>query len=107
MSHLVAIYLLNESLQGGHPGRCEMAVLEEDPPAPVHGLPHHGLGTRPLSLPQGNGGQLLMELHLDITKWYSQFLLRSNLFFSPISDCTGLYFKVIIRYTSLMYIDCS
>ena len=62
--HLVSIHLLNQPLQRGHPGRSQMAVLEEDPPPSVHGLPHHGFSARTLTLPQGDSRELLVELHL-------------------------------------------
>lgn len=47
-AHLIGIDVLDEALQGWHPARCQVAVLEEDPLAPLYGAVHHGLCARAL-----------------------------------------------------------
>lgn len=46
--HLVRIDVLDETLQGWHPTWCQMAVLKEDPLAPLYGAAHHGFCPRAL-----------------------------------------------------------
>lgn len=46
--HLVRIDVLDETLQGWHPAWCQMAVLKEDPLAPLYGAAHHGFCPRAL-----------------------------------------------------------
>ena len=61
--NLVGVYVLNKLFKGGHPGRSQMAVLEEDPSSSLHGGSHHGFSTGTLSLSQGDSRQLFGELH--------------------------------------------
>lgn len=48
MAHLVRIDVLDETLQGWHPAWCQVAVLKEDPLAPLYGVAHHGFSPRAL-----------------------------------------------------------
>lgn len=46
--HLIRTDVLNEALQGWHPAWCQVAVLEEDPLAPLDRAAHHGFCPRAL-----------------------------------------------------------
>lgn len=59
MAHLVRIDVLDETLQGWHPARCQVAVLKEDPLAPLYGAAHHGFCPRALEDGNIERGQLL------------------------------------------------
>lgn len=48
LAHLVGIDVLNEALEGWHPAWGQVAVLEEDPLAPLYGTAHHGFCPRAL-----------------------------------------------------------
>lgn len=46
--YLVRVDMLDEALQHWHPARCQVAVLKEDPLAPLYGAAHHGFRPRAL-----------------------------------------------------------
>lgn len=54
--HLIRVDVLDEALQGWHPAWCQVAVLEEDPLAPLYGTAHHGFCPRALGA-EGRGGK--------------------------------------------------
>lgn len=52
-SHLAGVNGLDESLQRGHPAGGQVAVLEEDPVALLHGTVQHGFSTGALQRHRG------------------------------------------------------
>mmetsp|Transcript_14245 Transcript_14245/g.33969 ORF Transcript_14245/g.33969 Transcript_14245/m.33969 type:complete len:277 (-) Transcript_14245:1322-2152(-) len=56
--NLFRVLLIQQPLQSGHPGRCQVTILEENPSTVLRSDVHESFRLRSLSLPQRDGSNL-------------------------------------------------